>query len=91
MHKLLLLSEIEIDNLINKSISSAIEHLKQENPVETPEDEFITRQNAADILKVSLVTISDWDKKGILTPYRYNTRIRYKKSEIQNLSQTSKI
>ncbi|MFN6328332.1 MAG: helix-turn-helix domain-containing protein [Chitinophagales bacterium] len=91
MQKLALFTDIEIDNLINRSMNYALEHLKQENPVETPEDEFITRQNAADILKVSLVTMSDWDKKGILTPYRYNTRIRYKKSEIQNLSQTSKI
>ncbi len=91
MQKLALFTDIEIDNLINRSMNYALEHLKQENTVETPEDEFITRQNAADILKVSLVTMSDWDKKGILTPYRYNTRIRYKKSEIQNLSQTSKI
>jgi hypothetical protein len=90
MSKLALLSEIEIDNLINLSISSAIEHLKQENPVETPEDEFITRRDAASILKVSLVTISDWSKKGILNPYQHNTRIRFKKSDIQTLSQTSK-
>lgn len=44
---------------------------------------YLTRQEVADIYKVSLVTISDWNKKKILNPYRLGNLIRYKRSEIE--------
>ena len=44
--------------------------------------EYLTRQETAKILKVSLVTLSDWNKKKILNPYRLGKLIRYKRSEI---------
>jgi len=42
-----------------------------------------TQARAAEILKVSLVTLSDWNKKKILNPYRLGNLIRYKRSEIE--------
>lgn len=45
--------------------------------------EYLTRKEVALILKVSLVTLSDWNKKGILKPYRLGNLIRYKSSEIE--------
>lgn len=45
--------------------------------------EYLTRQETAEILKVSLVTLSDWNKKKILNPYRLGNLIRYKRSEIE--------
>lgn len=45
--------------------------------------EYLTRQETAKILKVSLVTLSDWNKKKILNPYRLGNLIRYKRSEIE--------
>lgn len=45
--------------------------------------EYLTRQETAKILKVSLVTLSDWNKKQILIPYRLGKLIRYKRSEIE--------
>ncbi len=53
---------------------------KKFQPVRPPE--YVTRKEAAKILKVSLVTISDWNKKGILNPYRLGNLIRYKRSEL---------
>ena len=49
----------------------------------TPQ-EYLTRQETAVILKVSLVTLSDWNKKKILNPYRLGNLIRYKRSEIES-------
>lgn len=49
----------------------------------TPQ-EYLTRQETAEILKVSLVTLSDWNKKKILNPYRLGNLIRYKRSEIES-------
>lgn len=45
--------------------------------------EYLTRQETAAILKVSLVTLSDWNKKKILNPFRLGNLIRYKRSEIE--------
>ena len=50
-------------------------------PINPPE--YLTRQEVAEILKVSLVTLSDWNKKKILNPYRLGNLIRYKRSEIE--------
>ena len=44
--------------------------------------EYLTRKEVAKILKVSLVTLSDWNKKGVLKPYRLGNLIRYKRAEI---------
>jgi excisionase family DNA binding protein len=45
--------------------------------------EYLTRKEVAKILKVSLVTLSDWNKKGVLKPYRLGNLIRYKTTEIE--------
>lgn len=45
--------------------------------------EYLTRKEVAKILKVSLVTLSDWNKKGVLKPYRLGNLIRYKRTEIE--------
>ena len=49
-------------------------------PVLPPE--YLTRQEVAKILKISLVTLTDWNNKGILKPYRLGNLIRYKQSEL---------
>ncbi|MFV8379328.1 helix-turn-helix domain-containing protein [Flavobacterium sp. LB3R33] len=54
---------------------------QQFQPIIPPE--YLTRQEVAEILKVSLVTLSDWNKKKILNPYRLGNLIRYKRSEIE--------
>jgi hypothetical protein len=53
----------------------------QFQPITPPE--YLTRQETARILKVSLVTLSDWNKKKILNPYRLGNLIRYKSAEIE--------
>lgn len=45
-------------------------------------DELLTRQETANILKVSLVTLWDWTKKDVLPAYRIGYKVRYKKSEV---------
>jgi excisionase family DNA binding protein len=44
--------------------------------------EYLTRKEVAKILKVSLVTLTDWNKKGVLKPYRLGNLIRYKRVEL---------
>lgn len=44
---------------------------------------LLTRNEVSKMLKVSLVTLSQWEKKRTLIPIRIGTRVRYKLSEIK--------
>ncbi|WP_271393554.1 helix-turn-helix domain-containing protein [Aequorivita sinensis] len=72
-------SELKEDIL--KDVRAELNIIAQNfQPVQPPE--YLTRQEVAKILKVSLVTLSDWNKKGILKPYRLGNLIRYKTDEL---------
>lgn len=49
---------------------------------EPKQTELITRAETARILGISLPTLHDWTKKGIIAGYRIASRVRYKKAEI---------
>jgi len=48
------------------------------------EEEFLTRAQVVDLLKVTRQTLITWHKKGVLKAIRIGTRIRYRKSDILN-------
>lgn len=52
-----------------------------------PDEKYLTRQETAQILQVTLPTLSDWVNRGKIRAYRINTRIRFKKSDIENALQ----
>ena len=47
-------------------------------------DILLTRQETAEMLSISLVSLWDWQRKGILPAYRIGNKVRYKKSEVLN-------
>lgn len=46
------------------------------------EDILLTRQETANLLKVSLVTLWDWTRKDVDPAYHIGYKVRYKKSEV---------
>lgn len=63
-------------------------------PTNEPPNDLLTRKEAAKLLGVSLPTLNEWSKSGIITGYRISTRVRYKRSELEtslNQMQTSKL
>ena len=54
-------------------------------------DEILIRQEVADYLRISLVTIHSWNKHGILNPIRMGNRIFYKKQDILDVLEQQKI
>mgnify|MGYP003664679281 CR=1 FL=1 len=44
--------------------------------------EFLDRKQVAKLLGISLVTVHDWSKKGVLQPYRIGHRVRFKREDI---------
>lgn len=54
-------------------------------------EELLTRQETAQMLSMSLVTLGKYTKLGILPSYRIGSKIRYKKKDVlQALQKTNK-
>ena len=67
---------------INKAISRAIEAFEKQHATDKQHEDWITRKEAASILRVSLPTIIEWSKAGTIPCYRIGSLVRYKRSEI---------
>ena len=50
----------------------------------TESQEYLTREEVGTILKISMSTVSEWSKNGILNPYRLGNLVRFKKSELDH-------
>lgn len=48
-----------------------------------PSEKLLTRKETADKLKISLVTLNDWTKRGMIQSYIIGGRVLYKESEIE--------
>jgi excisionase family DNA binding protein len=70
----------DFETLIRDCVKS---ELKNYSPEQPPETEYITRKQAAAFLGISLPTLNDWSKQGIIPSYRIGSRVRYKKAEVE--------
>lgn len=77
--------------LISEAVGSEFnKHLINVNPATTTE--LLTRKDAAQLLGISLPTLLDFTKSGKVTGYRIGTRVRYKRSELeQSLKQIQSV
>ncbi|WP_157209190.1 helix-turn-helix domain-containing protein [Mariniflexile maritimum] len=93
--KTIQIQEVTIDELAEKVADKLL--LKIENYLlkigATKNEVLLTRQETADYFKVSLVTIHQWVKYGILNPVRFGNRVYFKKQAILELidKQTTRI
>ena len=46
------------------------------------DDKLLTRQETAEMLSISLVSLWDWSRKDLIPAYRIGNKVRYKKSEV---------
>lgn len=51
-------------------------------PTPEPAPELITRKETALILGISLPTLNDWTKTGIIPAQRIGTRVRYQRTSV---------
>lgn len=81
-----------ITQVHNTTLEDFIDSLKEDRRKELqelaaklmpkPKVEYLTRKEVSKKLKIALSTISEWDKAGILKPYRLGNLVRYKSDEI---------
>ncbi len=81
------LSVSDLKTIISETMKEEVKHLLPEPPQQT---EYLTRKETANLLRVSLVTLHEWTRKGIVTGYRFNSRIRYKQDEVEGAAKEIK-
>ena len=67
---------------ISNAVKVEIEKLSLHKP--EPLTEYITRKDTAGILGISLPTLNDWSKRGVIPSYRIASRVRYNREEVLN-------
>ncbi|MEX2336365.1 MAG: helix-turn-helix domain-containing protein [Fulvivirga sp.] len=71
----------ELAGIINHAVQEAIKSIPA--PCHPPQEKLLTRKETADKLKISLVTLNDWSKRGLLKSYLIGGRVLYKDSELE--------
>lgn len=62
-----------------------IEKGRQDKPTPINPEEYLTSGEMAKLLKISLVTLWSWDKKGITRPLRIGNAKRYRRSDLEKI------
>jgi len=79
----ILLSQIPITELKEALLTEVLEQIKGLKITEPQQPEkLLTRKETAELLSVSLVSLHEWTKEGLLPAHRIGTRVRYKYSEV---------
>ncbi|WP_035695750.1 helix-turn-helix domain-containing protein [Christiangramia portivictoriae] len=86
-NKVIQLINVDPEDLKNEIISDLVKELKKFSKNFKPKEPetWIGRKEASEILGVTFPTLLDWNKKGILTPYKVGNRVRYRRSEIEKV------
>ena len=77
------ISAEELVQEITTIVRKELEDLKTSFQPKEPE-EYLTRKEAADLLKINLTTLYNHTKKGKLKAYGLGNRVYYKRSEIES-------
>jgi excisionase family DNA binding protein len=77
----LIFSPIELDALLDAFRAVVRAELKHQHQ-EEQSDQLLTAKEAAALLKVSLVTLWQWEKAGRLQKHKMGSRVYFKHSEI---------
>jgi excisionase family DNA binding protein len=83
----------ELASLISEAVRQELKQnsLFAEVKRSHPEKELLTRKETAELFAVSLVTIHDWCKNGILKPYKVGNRTYFKRSEVFDVVSKSNV
>lgn len=80
--RLIDLTEERLVELFDERLAIKIDKLKRELLTQDANEELLSRDEAASLLKVDLTTIWSWSKKGKIQAYGIAGRRYFKRSEI---------
>ncbi len=78
----------ELRQIFSDLLDEKLQQHKTEEPQQPGNNEFLTRRNVCDLLKISLATLHYYTKDGILQGYRIGGRVLYKSEEVKNAVQS---
>ncbi|NVJ46458.1 MAG: helix-turn-helix domain-containing protein [Cytophagia bacterium] len=73
----------QFEETIKKVVQSQLDSLKKEIKPIKPKEEYLSRREVADLLKIELSTLHNWCKKGKLNPYGIGNRVYFLRSDIE--------
>ncbi|MBA99632.1 MAG: DNA-binding protein [Saprospirales bacterium] len=81
MEKIIVTTPKEIENIIEDII---LRHKVEEKPITPSQDDVVlmSRKETAEMLGISLPTLSKHTKEGLIPSHRMGNRILYKRSEV---------
>ncbi|OKL40280.1 helix-turn-helix domain-containing protein [Pontibacter flavimaris] len=84
MIKITQIENLEAKSLLERlrSIESKLEELISASKPGEP-TEYLTRQEVAELFKVSLPTVHSWTNKGLIKSYKIANKTRFKRSEVE--------
>lgn len=76
--------EGDLESLVDRCLERAFKKRAASIPVveKGEQDELLTPEETARLLKVSKVTVWDWEKRGILKKHSIGNQVRYLRSEV---------
>ncbi len=75
-------SKDELIHNILKGVEIKLQEFEKKFQPKEP-TQWLTKKEVATILSISLVTVDDWSKKGILNPFRIGNRIRFDRKQVE--------
>jgi excisionase family DNA binding protein len=85
MTPLTILQGISVDELLTRTEKVIEKKLEEKLALLKPSKEwqYMNRKDVAELLKISLPTLHNWTKDGLLNSYRIGTRVLYRSDEIE--------
>ncbi|ERM80314.1 hypothetical protein P872_13865 [Rhodonellum psychrophilum GCM71 = DSM 17998] len=77
------LSPEQFEEAIIKALKSQLDSIKKEIAPVLPKEEYLSRKEVAELLKIELSTLHNWCKKGKLQPYGIGNRVYFLRSDIE--------
>lgn len=82
----LIIQGTTIDDFLSQVRKTISETINSEKQVTTKElkPNYLTRSEVAGRLNISLPTLNEYTKKGLIPAYRFGVRVLYKENEVEN-------
>jgi len=74
----------EFKRMLEEAISKQLKSFVPNQNVEQKQNQLLTRKQTANFLCISLPTLHDWTKTGVIKAHRIGNRVLYKIDEINN-------
>ncbi|GAB2784480.1 hypothetical protein GCM10027275_30860 [Rhabdobacter roseus] len=74
----------QFETLLKESVTAVLQRWTPPIKSQSNLPEYLTRQQTANLLQISLVTLNDWCKRGVLQSKRIQGRVRFERAEVES-------